>query len=421
MKQARFKYAPEARSPSDGRRDGQPWARPHAGRNIGVLHNVSPAAMPTTRVLHVFKTYYPDSLGGVEQVIRQLSTATAPMRIKNRIFTLSRQAGTVPLLHDGPTEILRAPTNLEIASTPMSLRSFAVFRQAVREADLIHYHYPWPFADLLHLAVAREKPALMTYHSDVVRQRFLMPIYRPLMRRFFASLRAIVPTSPNYLQSSELLQDYRAKSTVIPIGLDEASYPRPTPERVRYWREEAGENFFLFVGVLRYYKGLHILLDACANTGCRVVIVGAGPVENDLKRQAARLGLVNVRFLGAVSDEDKVALLQLSRGVVFPSHLRSEAFGVTLLEGAMYGKPLISSEIGTGSSYVNIDGVTGLVVPPNDPAALRRAMERLDRDPALATEMGMRARQRFDELFTARRMAQSYVELYRKVLHDRAQ
>jgi rhamnosyl/mannosyltransferase len=168
--------------------------------------------------------------------------------------------------------------------------------------------------------------------------------------------------------------------------------------------------------VLRYYKGLHILLDACVNSRRRVVIVGAGPVEEDLKQQAARLGLSNVQFLGAVSDEDKVALLKLSRAVVFPSHLRAEAFGVTLLEGAMYGKPLISSEIGTGSSYVNIDGVTGIVVPPHDPEALRAAMQRLEETPALAASMGRNARLRFDELFTAQRMAESYVALYRDVL-----
>lgn len=374
--------------------------------------------MPLTmRVLHVFKTYYPDSLGGIEQVIRQLCTATNRMGVSNQIFTLSRQAKATPLLHDGATTVIRAPMHLEIASTPMDWRAVSLFRAAAAQVDLIHYHYPWPFGDLLHLLAGQGRPALLTYHSDVVRQRLLMPIYRPVMRRFFMKLRAIVPTSPNYLQSSEPLQDYRDKATVIPIGLDESSYPQPTPERMDYWRDQAGQDFFLFVGVLRYYKGLHILLDACVNSRCRVVILGAGPVEADLKQQAMRLGLTNVQFLGAASDEDKVALLKLCRAVVFPSHLRSEAFGVTLLEGAMYGKPLISSEIGTGSSYVNIDGLTGLVVPPDDPDALCAAMHRLDQDSALAAEMGRCARVRFETLFTAQQMAQSYVALYRRVLN----
>jgi glycosyltransferase involved in cell wall biosynthesis len=249
-----------------------------------------------------------------------------------------------------------------------------------------------------------------------VRQRILMHAYKPLLRQFFANVRAVVSTSPNYLQSSPLLQEYRNKTTVIPIGLDENSYPTPREERSQYWKSQVGEDFFLFVGVLRYYKGLHILLDACANSNSRVVIVGAGPVEADLKRQATRLGLSNVKFLGAVSDEDKVALLKLCRAVVFPSHLRSEAFGVTLLEGAMCGKPLISSEIGTGSSYVNMDDVTGMVIPPNDPAALREAMRLIGSNDQLAAEMGPHARERFDTLFTAKQMGQSYVDLYRQVL-----
>ncbi|HJW56692.1 MAG TPA: glycosyltransferase family 4 protein [Burkholderiaceae bacterium] len=372
------------------------------------------------RVLHVFKTYYPDSYGGVEQVIRQLSAATTQMGVSNRIFTLSREAAVAPLLHDGATTIIRAQTNLELASTPMSYRALSVFRAEARQADLIHYHYPWPFGDLLHLLGGQSRPAVLTYHSDIVRQRLLMPLYRPVMRLFFARLRAIVPTSPNYLQSSELLQDYRDKITVIPIGLDEHGYPQPSSERMRYWHDEVGQDFFLFVGVLRYYKGLHILLDACVNNRSRVVIVGAGPVEADLKQQAARLGLTNVNFLGAVSDEDKVALLKLCRAVVFPSYLRSEAFGITLLEGAMYGKPLISSEIGTGSSYVNIHGETGLVVPPSDPVSLRGAMQQLQQDDALAAAMGRNARQRFERLFTAQQMAQSYLQLYRRVLEGRS-
>ncbi|MBC7500138.1 MAG: glycosyltransferase [Herminiimonas sp.] len=368
------------------------------------------------KVLHVFKTYYPDSYGGIEQVICQLTNGTAQLGVTNEIFTLSRQADTAPLLHDGETIVHRAPVHFEIASTPMSYSALPLFRRAVAQADLIHYHYPWPFGDLLHLLGGGKKPAVLTYHSDVVRQRLMMPFYQPLMRRFFADLKAIVPTSPNYLQSSELLQDYRDKSTVIPIGLDESSYPRPSARRLNYWRDEVGEHFFLFVGVLRYYKGLHILLDAALHTRARIVIVGAGPVEADLKQQALRLNLDNVTFLGAISDDDKVALLTLCRAVVFPSHLRSEAFGVTLLEGAMFSKPLISSEIGTGSSYVNVDGETGIVIASDNPAALADAINVLDRDVALGQKMGDAGRARFEQLFTARNMAEAYVDLYRQVL-----
>jgi rhamnosyl/mannosyltransferase len=226
----------------------------------------------------------------------------------------------------------------------------------------------------------------------------------------------VVASSPNYLATSNVLKKNAHKVLVIPYGLDKATYPQPTPEKLAFWRAQLGQKFFLFVGVLRYYKGLHILLEAAQGTPYPVVIVGAGPVEQELKAQAAQLGLSNVMFLGQLSDADKVALLMLCYGVVFPSHLRSEAFGISLLEGAMYGKPMISSEIGTGTTFVNIGNETGLVVPPSDPAALRQAMTYLWDHPEEAAEMGRKAEQRYWDFFTADKMVDAYVELYKSLV-----
>jgi rhamnosyl/mannosyltransferase len=176
----------------------------------------------------------------------------------------------------------------------------------------------------------------------------------------------------------------------------------------------------LFVGLIRYYKGLHILLEAAQGTDYPIVILGAGPIESELKAQAAQLGLSNIHFLGFLSDEDKVALLTLSYAVVFPSHLRSEAFGVSLLEGAMYGKPLISSEIGTGTSFINIADETGIVIPPSDPKALRQAMTYLWEHPEQAVEMGQRAERRYRQFFTADQMVKSYIDLYHELLDGKS-
>jgi rhamnosyl/mannosyltransferase len=256
------------------------------------------------------------------------------------------------------------------------------------------------------------KPAVVTYHSDIIRQKNLLKLYAPLRSRFLGDVDRIVATSPNYLATSDVLERYRDKVTVIPIGIDKATYPQPSPEKLQYWREKVGQKFFLFVGALRYYKGLHLLLEAARGTEYPVAIVGAGPVEHELKAQASRLGLRNIHFLGLLPEEDKVALLQLSYCAVFPSHLRSEAFGISLLEGAMYGKPMISSEIGTGTTYINIDGQTGLVVPPSDPTALRNAMQYLWTHPERAAAMGVQAERRYWQYFTADRMASAYVDLY---------
>jgi rhamnosyl/mannosyltransferase len=146
------------------------------------------------------------------------------------------------------------------------------------------------------------------------------------------------------------------------------------------------------------------------------VIVGAGPIEAELRAHAAQIGSTNIHFLGALSDSDKVALLELSYAVLFPSHLRSEAFGISLLEGAMFGKPMVSSEIGTGTSYINVHGETGLVVPPDDPNLLREALRTLYENPELAYEMGRRAYFRYRTYFTADQMADRYIDLYNELL-----
>ena len=205
----------------------------------------------------------------------------------------------------------------------------------------------------------------------------LLKLYRPLKRKFLSSVDRIVATSPNYFQTSRVLQTYNNKVEVIPIGLDEKSYPPVDEERTTFWREKINSTFFLFVGVLRYYKGLHIIVDAAKNADYKIVIVGAGPIEQELKVQAEKEGVDNILFLGYLDDIDKVALLSICRGVVFPSYLRSEAFGVTLLEGAMYAKPLISVEIGSGMSYINIHNKTGLQVTPGNVKAFRDAMDKL--------------------------------------------
>jgi rhamnosyl/mannosyltransferase len=371
------------------------------------------------RVLHFYKTYFPDSVGGVEQVIRQMCVGTGRLGVTNQVLSLSRDSKLHPFEYEGHA-VHRAPLNFEVASNAVSLQSIGMLARMAAEADVVHYHFPWPFMDLAHFLARIDKPSVVTYHSDIVRQKALLRLYQPLKHRFLASVDSIVATSPNYLASSAVLDRYRDKTRVITFGLDKAGYPEPDQARLDGWRARVGPKFFLFVGVLRYYKGLHILLDAVAGTDYPVVIVGAGPIEQELKAHAARLGLTKVMFVGAVDELDKAALLTLCYAVAFPSHLRSEAFGISLLEGAMYGKPMISSEIGTGTTYINVHGETGLVVPPSDHEALRAAMRTLWDAPELAEAMGRRAEERYWRLFTSDMMADSYVKLYQELVARRS-
>lgn len=366
------------------------------------------------KVLHVYRTYFPDTQGGLEEVIRQICCNTVMHGVESRIFTLSDKPQSSIVNFDG-VDVYRFYRNFELASCGVSLKGMRAFKELADWADIINYHFPWPFADILHLSSLRKKPALVTYHSDIVRQKYLFKIYRPLMHKFLKKVDAIVPTSPNYFATSLELNKYSEKIEIIPIGLNDNLNSIDTKKHSSSNNNLSNKGFFLFVGVLRYYKGLHILLDALSGTSLKCIIVGAGPVENELKKHALNLDLKNVSFLGYVSNEEKISLFKSCRAVVFPSHLRSEAFGVTLLEGAMYGKPLISTEIGTGTSFVNIDGKTGIVVPPADVKSLRNAMLTLDKEKELAIKMGKASRLRYEKLFTGKLMGQRYYKLYKKL------
>ena len=363
------------------------------------------------RILHVYRTYFPDSQGGIEEVIRQICLNTQRHGMESRVFTLSRAADP-KLVRRAEGDVHRVPLSFELASCGFSISALKSFREHTRWADVIHYHYPWPFADILHLVCSVNKPTLVTYHSDIVRQRLLGRIYRPLMLRFLNSVDRLICTSPNYFATSDVLSAFPQKVDVIPIGVNEASYPSPSAESTNQVKAAYGEGFFLFVGVLRYYKGLHILLEAVQNADVRVVIAGSGPTEASLKQQARKLGLRNVVFAGQVDDTTKVSMFKLAKAVVFPSYLRSEAFGVTLLEGAMYGKPLISTEVGSGTSHVNVDKETGYVVAPGSAIELRRAILMLNDNPSAANLFGRNARSRYKDLFTGELMGTRYAQVY---------
>lgn len=369
------------------------------------------------RVLHVFKTYHPDTFGGVERTIHAIAKGCLTHGIQSDVLSLSRDPVANTVEFDGHMAY-KAKLDLEFASTGFSREAFSKFKDLSAKADVVHYHFPWPFMDLLHLLHPPGKPTVVTYHSDIVKQRLLLQLYKPLMHRFLSSVTRIVATSPNYLESSEVLQRYRDKTEVIPIGLDEADYPRAPQALKDRWTARFPMPFFLFVGVLRYYKGLHTLIEAAKHVDAGILIAGEGPMEAELKAQAASAGVTNVHFLGAVSDLDKAALLELCRVFVFPSHLRSEAYGLSLVEAAMFGKPMISCEIGTGTSFVNKHGETGIVVPPEDAGALAAAMDRLLMEASFRIAAGYAAAKRARIMLTASKMAAAYADLYSKMAWD---
>lgn len=367
--------------------------------------------MNKIRVLHVYKTAYPRSYGGVEAVIHQLCTGYHP-NFEAQVLTLGEEDQTV--YHDG-IKITQCKQLFEIASTGFSKSFISNLRRLSKEVDIIHYHFPWPFMDLAHILSGVKNKTVVTYHSDIVRQKNLLRLYQPLMKHFLGSANRIVATSNNYIRTSPILQAHLNKVSSIAIGLDDDHYPKDSTSTCL--NINLPDKYFLFVGMLRYYKGLTYLLQAVALSQYPIVIAGGGPQELELKQQVEELGISSlVIFTGFVTDEVKCKLLANAYSFVFPSHLRSEAFGVSLLEAALYGKPLISCEIGTGTSYINQDLETGFVVEPENPEALATAMKRLWENESLAETMGVAARRRYVSQFSAKQSRSAYEKIYMELM-----
>lgn len=371
------------------------------------------------RVLHIYRTYFPETQGGGQEAIRQLCLATQALGVENTIFALAHNPDPAYLeLPEG--QLVRARSWLEVASCDIGgLSALKRCRAAANECDIIQIHFPWPFADLLLPFIRqRQQPVVVTYVSDIVRQASLGRLYAPLRNYLLRTASRIVASSPNYINSSDVLRKYLSKLVCIPHCLGET---KPALLRkVRHFEARYGGNFFLFVGVLRYYKGLDFLLAAAHQAKTPILIVGDGPEGQRLRQIVLEEGLHHVHFLGSVSDEDKNALLTLCRAVVFPSHLRSEAFGMTLLEGARAGKPLICCDIETGTTWINRHEETGLVVPPQDACALATAMNKLASDDALCARLGQGALARWKQCFTPSVAGAAYLQLYREMLAEQS-
>jgi glycosyltransferase involved in cell wall biosynthesis len=370
------------------------------------------------KVLNVYRTYFPDPPGGLQEAIRQMCLTTSNMGVENTIFTLSPNNQPRVIEMQEATVVRErswmAPASCDIGG----IASFKAFARLTREVDVLHYLFPWPFADVLHTVTRPDKPMVLTYISDVIRQRWLGLAYAPLMWHTLRQARVIVANSPAYARTSPVLShpDICGKVRVIPLGIEESSYPMSGDDGIfKRLDVKEDEPYFLFIGVLRYYKGLHFLVQAAKTLGAKVVIAGSGPEGANLQALAVKESVDNVIFAGQVSDAEKVALLKRCRALVLPSHLRSEAYGMVLVEAAMFGRPLISCEIGTGTSYVNAHEETGFVVEPESPEALVLAMNTLLNDDVLSAAMGKAARNRYENFFSGPALGGAYASLFREI------
>lgn len=362
------------------------------------------------KIVHVYKDYAPVP-GGIEAVVQQLAEGQAAAGHEVTVLVCARRGPSTVAVEQGVT-VRRAHRYGTVASMPLSLAQPAQFRRL--PADLVHVHSPYPLGEIATL-FARRPRLVISHHADVTKpmQQRIMTFYRPWQRLVYRRAARVLVASPTIIETSPILRAQADKCRVVSYGV--------YPERFQPGAtvREDGRTI-LFCGQLRHYKGLSTLLEAAAQLPeAQVRIVGSGPEEARLKAQVAELQLgERVTFVGAVSDEQMAAEYAAADLFVLPSSNRAEAFGIVLLEAMTSGLPCVTTEVGTGTSYVVQDEVTGFVVPPNEPAALAGRLGQLLADPDLRARLAAAGRARAAD-FTVATMCAGVQAVYDEVLAER--
>jgi glycosyltransferase involved in cell wall biosynthesis len=349
-----------------------------------------------------------------------LLTRLAARGVKTTIVLLGDRGGLA-----SPLE--RAGIGVHVIATPLAPRAASLARlplAVIRLRALLHRLTP----DILE--GQEPLPAIAAGLAASGRRR-PMVVYRRHhqtgRRRLIAASRAAARLAHYTIVSCEAMREQAARQDRVSadrIGVavsGVADAPQPPPAVVSAIRRRLGiSDEARVIGVvsrLRWEKGLDVLmacLDRIDDIGdLHVVVVGDGPEEPALRRLAAG-HRVTVHFQG--HQDDVTPWLAVADVVAMPS--RREAFGRVTLEAMAASRPVVASNVG-GLAEAVIDGTTGLLVPPEDPAALAAALRTLLDSPAAAQRMGEAGRRRYEASYTIDHMAAAWHDTWQRVIDAR--
>jgi glycosyltransferase involved in cell wall biosynthesis len=358
------------------------------------------------RVLQVGKLYHPE-YGGMEAHLKSLCEGLQP--------TVEVEA---LVANNSPTNVVEDVDGVRVSrvGTLMRVSGASVcpgLAQKIRHsrADLLHIHLPNPTALLSWMASGNNAPVVMTYHSDIVRQKLLKNAFLPILNYALRRSSAIMVSSSEYAHTSPVLPAFIDKCQTVPFGIEVDSYDRCSPAAISEIRQRYGERIVLAVGRLVYYKGFEYLIRAMANVPGTLLIIGVGPLMEPLQRLAVAEGVSDrVQFLGRI--DDVVPYYHACDVFAFPSVERSEAFGIAQLEAMACSRPVVNTRLRSGVPWVSVDGQTGITVKPKSVDELGRALVSLLSNPELCARYGYQARRRIETEFSRELMLRRTLEVY---------
>jgi rhamnosyl/mannosyltransferase len=362
--------------------------------------------------MHVGK-FYPPHMGGMELHLQTLCCELAKSVDVSVVVAADGPTGVAEI--HGSIPVRRIGTMCKVAGASIC----PGMTQAIRtsNADIVHMHHPNPTAALSYIASGHRGRLIVTWHLDIVRQRFLGAMFAPFQRILLRKARAVIATSQNYVDSSPWLASCRDRCYVVPYGIHTDAFACADRNAVAEIRRRFGSRIVLAIGRLVYYKGFEYLVRAMSKVDAKLLLIGDGPWRHRLEREASNITASDrVIFLSEMSNSELAPYYHAADVFVLPSVARSEAFGIVQIEAMSAGVPVINTNLESGVPSVSLHGQTGLTVAPRDEAALGDALNELLANGALRQRMSEAARIRARDAFGVEKMSSRTVRIYDRVM-----
>jgi len=381
------------------------------------------------KILQVNKFYSP-WIGGVERIVQQITEGlNEKNNFKIEVLCCDHNKKGKEEKING-VKVYHASSFGIFWGLPISLDFFRLFKKLSQKVDIIDFHHPFPLGDIAIFLFKSKAKLVVHYHSDIVRQKIFNFLVNLFVNHTLKKAEKIIVSNPNLIKNSPYLKRFQKKCKVIPFGVDLREFQENQRdfEKAKKIREKYNNcPIILSVGRLTYYKGFPYLIEAIYNLkhsdilkNVRVkfpkcLIVGEGRLKKALLKLIEKLSLQNDVFI-LPPQKDLLPYYLACDLFVLPSIFKSEAFGIVLIEAMACQKPVISTELGTGTSWVNINGKTGFVVPPKDSKSLAKAINKILENKKLAEEFSKNAQKRVKENFSLDKMLRGTEGVYREVI-----
>lgn len=372
------------------------------------------------RIVMVNK-YYPPHVGGIEFHARDLAEGlvAAGHSVRMIVCSSTKEYGEDTI---NGVEIIRLPRAFEKASTPVSYQFGAVLGREAQQADIVHFHFPYPWGEFQWLRQPESKtiPYVVTYHTDIVRQKLALTLYAPFLNRFLDGAKLIMASSPQLIEYSEFLKprEYKCRQVNFGLPVEHIAHNAAAIGRAVELRAAMHNRpIVLFVGRLVYYKGVDILTRSMKDVDAEYVVIGRGPLRDEMVSIAREAGTLDrLHFIEFAEDDELIAWYHAADVFALPSVLPSEAFGLVQIEAHAAGTPTVSTLLKSGVPYANLDGVTGISVEVGNVAALAGALNEILHDDELRARYSAQAKHRALTEFTIDTMVANVEAVYKEAL-----